>query len=209
MDKIILETKNLSFNKMINYNDIQIIKNKANFIVGKSGTGKSTLLRLFNGTLSPSNGDVYYSGKSISEIDTINLRHEILLISQTVFLFDVSIKENFKQFYEFRDLTPPTEEEMKYFLNLCSINFSLDSNCTTMSGGERHRIYTAIFLSFKPKILMLDEPTSALDKHNSINVIENILAYCKDNDITVIIVSHDANITDKFSDNTIVIGEEI
>jgi len=209
LDKIILETKNLSFNKMINYNDIQIIKNKANFIVGKSGTGKSTLLRLFNGTLSPSNGDVYYSGKSISEIDTINLRHEILLISQTVFLFDVSIKENFKQFYEFRDLTPPTEEEMKYFLNLCSINFSLDSNCTTMSGGERHRIYTAIFLSFKPKILMLDEPTSALDKHNSINVIENILAYCKDNDITVIIVSHDANITDKFSDNTIVIGEEI
>ncbi|WP_313339702.1 ABC transporter ATP-binding protein [Sedimentibacter sp.] len=208
MDSIILETKNLTFNGMISYSDIQIIKNKHNFIVGKSGTGKSTLLRLFNGTLSPSNGNIHFSGKDISEVDTIDLRHEILLISQSVFLFDTSIKENFKHFYEYRDLTPPTDEEIKYFLNLCSISFSLESNCTTMSGGERQRIYIAIFLSFKPKILMLDEPTSALDKQNSTNVIENVLSYCKDNDITVIIVSHDANITDKFSENTIIIMEE-
>jgi len=208
LDSIILETKNLTFNGMISYSDIQIIKNKHNFIVGKSGTGKSTLLRLFNGTLSPSNGNIHFSGKDISEVDTIDLRHEILLISQSVFLFDTSIKENFKHFYEYRDLTPPTDEEIKYFLNLCSISFSLESNCTTMSGGERQRIYIAIFLSFKPKILMLDEPTSALDKQNSTNVIENVLSYCKDNDITVIIVSHDANITDKFSENTIIIMEE-
>lgn len=208
MDSIILETKSLTFNGMINYNDIQILKNKANFIVGKSGTGKSTLLRLFNETLSPSNGSIHFSGKDISEIDTIDLRHEILLISQSVFLFDTNIRENFKQFYEYRDLTPPTDEEMKHYLNLCSISFPLDLSCTTMSGGERQRIYIAIFLSFKPKILMLDEPTSALDSQNSKSVIENVLSYCKDNDITVIIVSHDANITEKFSENTIVIGEE-
>lgn len=208
MDNIILETRNLIFNDMINYNDIQIIRNKANFIVGKSGTGKSTLLRLFNGTLSPSNGDIYYSNKDISDIDTIDLRHEILLISQSIFLFDASIKENFKQFYEYRDLASPSEEEMKYFLNLCSISFPLDNICTTMSGGERQRIYTAIFLSLNPRILMLDEPTSALDKQNSITVINNVLSYCKENDITVIIVSHDGNITEKFSENTIVIGED-
>lgn len=208
MKNIILETKNLSFNGIINYNNIQIIQNEANFIVGKSGTGKSTLLRFFNGTLSPSSGNIYYLKNDINEIDTINLRQEILLISQSVYLFDTSIKENFKQFYNYRDLTLPTDEEMRYFLDMCCVPFSLDSDCTIMSGGERQRIYIAIFLSLKPKILMLDEPTSALDKQNSQNVMKNILSYCKENNITVIVVSHDANITDKFAENIILIGEQ-
>lgn len=208
MKNIILETKKLSFNGIINYQDIQIIQNEGNFIVGKSGTGKSTLLRLFNGTLSSSSGSIYYLGNDINEIDTINLRQEILLISQSVYLFDTSIKENFKQFYNYRDLTLPTDEEMQYFLDICCVPLSLNSNCTTMSGGERQRIYIAIFLSLKPKVLMLDEPTSALDKQNSQNVMKNILSYCKVNNITVIVVSHDANITDKFAENIIVIGED-
>jgi len=50
LNEIIFETKNLSFNNMIQYKDIQIKEGKVNFIIGKSGTGKSTLLRLFNGT---------------------------------------------------------------------------------------------------------------------------------------------------------------
>lgn len=205
--KNILSTKNLTFNELITYKDIQIQKNKANFIVGKSGTGKSTLLRLFNGTLSPSSGNIFYAEKDINEIDTIALRQEVLLISQSVYLFDESIRENFKQFYEYRDLTPPSKEEMKYFLELCCVPFSLDSNCTIMSGGERQRVYIAIFLSLNPRVLMLDEPTSALDKHNSKNVMENILTYCKENEITVIVVSHDSSLTEMFAENIIEIGE--
>lgn len=208
MEKIILSTKNLSFNEMIHYKDIEIIKNKSNFIVGKSGTGKSTLLRLFNGTLSPSSGNIFYLEKDISDIDTIILRQDVLLVSQSVYLFDTNIKENFRQFYNYRNLNTPSEEEMKYFLDMCCVPFSLDSDCTTMSGGERQRIYIAIFLSLKPKVLMLDEPTSALDKHNSQNVMENILSYCKKNDITIIVISHDTNLTDKFADNVISIGED-
>lgn len=206
MENLILHTKNLSFNELINYKDVQIYKNKVNFIVGKSGTGKSTLLRLFNGSLSPSKGNIFYLQKDINEIDTIQLRQEILLISQTVFLFDGSIRENFKQYYDFRDMAPPSKEEMKYFLDICCVPFSLDSDCTTMSGGEKQRVYIAIFLSFKPKILMLDEPTSALDKENSANVMKNVLSYCTEHGITVVVVSHDSNITEIFADNILEIG---
>jgi len=205
LENIILETRNLRFN-VINYSDIKIPENRATFIVGKSGTGKSTLLRMFNGTLSPDSGSVFYSGKDISEIDTIALRREVLLISQSVYLFDTSIKENFKQFCGYRDLTPPSDEEMKFFLDLCCAPFSLDSDCTTMSGGERQRIYIAIFLSFSPKVLMLDEPTSALDKQNSISVMENILSFCRKKGITVAAVSHDGSLTDKFAENIISMG---
>lgn len=205
MENIILEAKSLRFN-VINYNDIKIPENKATFIVGKSGTGKSTLLRMFNGTLSPDSGKVFYSGKDINEIDTIALRREVLLISQSVYLFDISIEENFRQFCGYRDLTPPSEEEMKFFLDLCCVPFSLDSDCTTMSGGEKQRVYIAIFLSFKPKVLMLDEPTSALDRQNSISVMENILSFCRKKGITVAVVSHDGSLTDKFAENIITLG---
>ena len=69
-----------------------------------------------------------------------------------------------------------------------------------MSGGERQRVYIGIFLSFNPKVLMLDEPTSALDDENSEIVIKNVLDYCKDQGITVIVVSHDKQLTDKFAE---------
>lgn len=208
MENIIIETKNLSFNEIIKYNDIKIIQHKSNFIIGKSGSGKSTLLRLFNGTMSPSSGTVFYSGKDINDIYTINLRQEVLLVSQSVYLFDATIRENFNHFYDYRELTPPSEEKMKYFLDLCCVPFSLDIDCTTMSGGERQRVYIAIFLSFNPDVLMLDEPTSALDRQSSVNVMENVLTYCGENGITSVVVSHDANITEKFAENIIMIGED-
>jgi len=205
LNGILFETKKLSFNQIIQYKDIQIKEGKVNFIVGKSGTGKSTLLKLFNGTLSPSNGTIFYNGNDISQMDTIELRKEVMLISQAVYLFDGRIEDNFKEFYRYRDMPAPSGEVMKEFLKLCCIPFSLDKDCTTMSGGEKQRVYIAIYLSFLPKVIMLDEPTSALDKENSNDVIENLIGFAKDKGITVIIVSHDPKITDKFAEEITVI----
>lgn len=205
LNGIVFETNNVSFNNMIQYKDIQIKEGKVNFIVGKSGTGKSTLLRLFNGMLSPSDGTITYNDIDISQMDTITLRKDVLLISQSVYLFDGSIEENFKEFYRYRDMAAPTQEVMKEFLELCCIPFPLDKDCTTMSGGEKQRVYIAIYLSFLPKVIMLDEPTSALDKENSNDVIENLITFAKDKGITVIIVSHDPKITEKFAEEVITI----
>lgn len=206
MDNVILETKDLSFHHTIHYQDIRIVKDKVNFIVGSSGTGKSTLLRMFNGTLTPSGGEIFYAGDNLLELDTIELRKEVSLISQSVYLFDLSIRDNFIQFYEYRGLSAPTDEMMLEFLKLSQINFPLDKDCTTMSGGERQRVYIAIFLSFLPKVLMLDEPTSALDKDNGYNVIQNVISFCKEKGITVIIISHDNDLTETFGENIIRIG---
>jgi putative ABC transport system ATP-binding protein len=190
---------------MIHYEDIQILRNKVNFIVGNSGSGKSTLLRLFNQTLSQSSGNILFAGKDIEEMNTIDLRKNIMLISQSVFLFDTTIRENFKLFYEYRGLSILEDANMQEYLAMCNIFFPLDKDCTSMSGGERQRVYIAIFLSFLPKVLMLDEPTSALDKENSKIVISNITEYCQKKEMTAIIVSHDSMITETFAENLITI----
>jgi len=164
---------------------------------------------LFNGTLSPSDGSIFYNDNDISQMDTITLRKEVLLISQSVYLFDDSIEENFKEFYRYRDMAAPSQEVMKEFLELCCIPFPLDKDCTTMSGGEKQRVYIAIYLSFLPNVIMLDEPTSALDKENSNDVIENVITFAKDKGITVIIVSHDPKITEKFAEEVITIERSV
>ena len=208
MDNIILKTSQLKFIN-IEYEDIEIKDNEVTFIVGASGTGKSSLLKIFNQTYSQTSGKVFYNGKDIDDLNAIDLRKEILLISQNVFLFDDTIKGNFKSFYEFRGEEVISDEEIKKFLSICCTDFSIDDSCVTMSGGERQRIYTAIFLSFKPKVLMLDEPTSALDSINSKAMLKNIIDFCKDNSITLIIVSHDNELTNEFAENIITIQKAV
>ena len=209
MQDILFKTENLSYNDLIKYDDLIILKGKVTFISGESGTGKSTLLKLFNGILTPSSGKIIYEGRDISEFDTIKLRKDISLVSQDVFLFDCTIEQNFIRFYEYRDLVPPGTEEMMRFLTLCCVTLPLDKDCTTMSGGERQRVYMAIFLSFLPKVIMLDEPTSALDQKNSSLVMENIISFCRQNDINVVVVSHDRALIERFAEKNIVIKERV
>lgn len=209
MKKAIIQTKNLCFNSIIKYPDINIEKGKVTFITGESGCGKSSLLKLFNATYSQSDGQIFFNGKNTLDTDTIALRRDILLISQNIFLFDDTIKGNFKTFYNYREEKLISDEQIRYFLNLCCVPFDINANCQTMSGGEKQRVYMAILLSFSPVVVMLDEPTSALDSKNSYDVIKNILNYCKKKDITCIVVSHDAKITQTFAEDTIELKKEI
>lgn len=195
--------KNLNFKNIILYPDIEISEGKTTFICGKSGCGKSTMLKLLNGAQAFDSGSLQYCGKEITEYDSIELRREVLLCGQSVYLFDGDIKENFKKFYEYRDLPAPDDSFMKKYLAVCSASFNLDTNCTTMSGGERQRIFIAICLSLKPKVFLLDEPTSALDENTSTELFKNVIRFCSENNITVIAISHSTSLTQQFADEII------
>lgn len=73
----------------------------------------------------------------------------------------------------------PEKHRFLELLNLMDLDFPLNSSVTTMSGGERQRVYLAIFLSFLPRVLMLDEPTSALDERTGELVISNLIGFCR------------------------------
>ena len=208
MNELLFQASNLIYKSNLTYNDVKVQKGMINFIVGESGCGKSTFLKLLNQSINPTSGELLYKGTPIGTYDPIALRREVSLVSQDVFLFDESIINNFKTFYSLRQKTMPSLEYITYITELCCVNVPLDQNTSTLSGGERQRVYISIFLSLCPEIILLDEPTSALDEKNSHEMMINIINFCKAKNIEIVIVSHNKTIVDEFCENKIEIVKE-
>lgn len=201
----ILRFENVKFIK--EYDDFSIDKNEVVFVVGKSGSGKSTLLKLINNTLQMKSGRIFYKDENILNIKPVELRRNIIMTSQENFLFDMTIKENFHEFYKLRDLDKLTDEEIMRFLKITNFDVDVNLDVEKLSGGEKQRVFLAIALSLNPEVLLLDEPTSALDEKTSFSMMKNIVEYCKNNDITLMIVTHQKNLVDEFADKIIDLGE--
>ena len=201
----ILRFENVKFIK--EYDDFTINKNEIVFIVGKSGSGKSTLLKLINNTLQMESGSIFYKDTNILNIKPVELRRNIMMTSHENFLFDMTIKENFHEFYKLRDLENLTDDEIVKFLKIADFDVDVNLDVEKLSGGEKQRVFLAIALSMRPAVLLLDEPTSALDSNTAFNMMKNIVDYCKHNDITLVVVSHARNLVDEFADKTIDLGD--
>ena len=200
----ILRFENVKFIK--EYDDFSIDKNEVVFVVGKSGSGKSTLLKLINNTLQMKSGRIFYKDENILNIKPVELRKNIIMTSQENFLFDMTIRENFHEFYKLRDLEELTDEEITKFLKITNFDVDLNLNVEKLSGGEKQRVFLAIALSMNPEVLLLDEPTSALDNKTAFDMMKNIVDYCKHNDITLVVVSHAKQLVDEFADKIIDLG---
>ncbi len=199
----VLATDKATYLEVANYPDLAIPSGKTTFITGDSGVGKSTLLKLFNNTVSPTAGRILYQGKNLADCDPILLRREVLLVSQSLFLWDKSIKDNFAEYHGYRDQPPPAEAEISEYLRICQADFPLDSPCRLLSGGEQQRVFNAIFLSFKPRVLMFDEPTAALDEDNARNFFRRAQEYAARQAMTLVAVSHDCSLADSFAGHII------
>lgn len=191
----------------LTYPNIVFEEDKTYLIVGPSGIGKSTLLRLINATLPLDEGMIFYQGKDIQTYPLLALRKELSLFGQDVFLFDGSIQSNFNQFYKYRGEALLDQATITYYLQMMGLALSLDQNVQSCSGGERQRIALAIFLSFQPRVLLLDEPTSALDQQSSITLMERLIPYCKAHHIQLVMVSHHVELMQRYFDEIIDLSE--
>jgi len=195
--------------KDIQYPTIEIDPKKTTFICGPSGTGKSTLLKLLNGVASPDEGKIHYLDEEVASHHALELRRNVLLVSQSSYLFDdQTIAENFRSYYSYRELPAPSDEEIKNYLRICSLEMPLDTIAYNLSGGERQRVFIAINLSFDSDVLMLDEPTSALDERNGTALLEGVKAYVKRQNKSLIVVSHDRSLVERFADDVVELGGE-
>ena len=169
--------------KKIVLKDLSFIikKNKITALVGESGSGKSTIADLLIGIISPQSGKILIDGKNLTDYQIDTFRNKIGYVSQDIFLFNDSIKNNLKWFTS----ENVDDNQIWEALNLSGadkfinelpekINTVVGERGVQLSGGQRQRLsLSRSFLKF-PEILILDEATSSLDSLSE-NEIQNAL----------------------------------
>ncbi len=149
-------------------------------VVGASGSGKTTLMNLIIGFLKPTSGELLIDGKSITDLNLTDYRHNISVVSQNSILLSGTIKENITY-----GLPCYSEEDLKRALDMANVTEFLNDmpkgidtevgeNGTKLSGGQKQRVTIARALIRNPRILILDEATSALDNISEYHVQQAI-----------------------------------
>ena len=174
-------------------------------IVGNIGSGKSTILKLLMKYIHPTEGFVYWDGKSYDDISTYELRHKIGYVPQQPILFNRTVYENIT--YGLDISRPELEQKLKdlkvwdEFVNLeHGLDTNIAKNGSKISGGQRQLIWCMRVLLRNPEIIILDEPTASVnEKIKTIlrNVINEVMEHK-----TVIMVTHDEYLM-KYADRVI------
>ncbi len=196
----LIEFKNVDF--IYEDTNIQALKNvsftvkqgETLAILGKTGSGKSTILSLISRLYDTNGGEILIDKTPISQVNLYNLRDAIGIVPQDAFLFSDSIKNNIK----FGDENA-TDEQVIHAAKMAVVHDNiigfklqyetvLGERGITLSGGQKQRVSIARAIIKDPKILLLDDCLSAVDTETEETILNNLLEICKDK--TTIIVTH-------------------
>jgi len=201
MDDIILKIKDLSFHRgdraIFNGLNLEVPSGKVTAIMGPSGTGKTTLLKLIGGQLQPDAGIVEFQGKNIHQMNTTELykaRHKMGMLFQSGALFtDISVFENVA--FPIREHTDLPEEVIRAVvlmkLEAVGLRGARDLMPAELSGGMARRTALARAIALDPLMIMYDEPFAGQDPI-SMGVLVKLIDLLNDAlGVTSIVVSHD------------------
>jgi putative ABC transport system ATP-binding protein len=159
-------------------------------IVGASGSGKSSLLRLLNRLDEPTSGTVYLDGQDYRLLPPRQLRRRVGLLTQRPYLFPGDVAANLRFGPAQRGEVLPDEEVARLLENVGLPGFSA-REVSVLSGGEQQRVSLARALANRPEVLLLDEPTSALDEASKLGIEELIVSLVHERSLTCVMVTHD------------------
>ncbi|PKL87451.1 MAG: ABC transporter ATP-binding protein [Ignavibacteriae bacterium HGW-Ignavibacteriae-2] len=187
--------------------DVRIGENLVVF--GRSGTGKSVLLKCIIGLLKPDNGQIFIKDKNILEIslnELNDIRKNIGFLFQSSALYDsMSVRENlaFPLIRHFDFSQKELDEKINNTLELVSLSDAIDKMPSDLSGGMRKRIGLARSIITDPELMLYDEPTTGLDPITTKEISELILNLQKKLNMTSIVVTHDLICAEIIADRAI------
>ena len=188
MGEVIITASNgVSFN---------IEKGEFAVVVGSSGAGKTTILNILGGMDSCDEGEVIVDGKDVAKLSPKELieyrRYDIGFVFQFYNLVqNLTAKENIELATQItKDAYDPVE-----VLKEVGLEDRINNFPSQLSGGEQQRVSIARALAKKPKILLCDEPTGALDYNTGKNILKLLHDTCRNNNMTVILITHNQAIT--------------
>lgn len=188
-------------------------KGKITGVIGHTGSGKSTLAQMLNGLIKPNGGRVLLNGKDIWEqpkkIRDIRFRVGLVMQYPEYQLFDDTVKSDIGFALRNMELSPEeieerTDEAMK-FVGLPTSLY--DKSPFEISGGQKRRVAIAGIIAMRPEVLVLDEPAAGLDPRGREEILSRVRAYQKEQNATVILISHSMEDMANYCDNIVVLNQ--
>jgi phospholipid/cholesterol/gamma-HCH transport system ATP-binding protein len=198
--------------KVLNDLSFKVMKGETKIILGGSGCGKSTTIKLVLGLLKPDSGQVLVDGEDVtnySEVQMMHVRKKIGMIFQEGALFDsLSVYDNVA--FKLHEQGVPEEEvenEVRRMLRFVNLEQAIDKMPSELSGGMRRRVGIARALVGDPKIVMFDEPTAGLDPPTARTICELAMKLRDLEDVSSIFVTHEMNNLDYLCSEYAVVNE--
>ncbi|WP_417858247.1 ABC transporter ATP-binding protein [Xanthomarina gelatinilytica] len=193
--------KSFGNNHVLNGFNLELFEGENLVIMGKSGSGKSVMIKCLVGLMQPDSGSIRVMGKDITKLNRVELddiRTEIGFLFQGNALYDsMTVRENLEfplrrhkqKFGDIKDTTPLVTEA----LESVGLAHTMDLMPSELSGGMQKRIALARALILKPRIILYDEPTSGLDPITSKEIIELMRCVQKQYKTSSLIITHDVD----------------
>jgi phospholipid/cholesterol/gamma-HCH transport system ATP-binding protein len=204
--------KSFGPNKVLDNFNLKVFKGENVVVLGKSGSGKSVLIKCIVGLLTPDKGSIKVLGKEISamsqqELDEI--RVHIGFLFQNSALYDsMTVRENL-EFPMRRHMSHLSESEsealVKEALENVGLAKTIDMMPAELSGGMRKRIGLARTLILKPELVLYDEPTTGLDPITGREIVQLMLDLQKKYDISSITISHDMEVAHTTANRVVIL----
>ena len=198
--------------KVLNDLSFKVMKGETKIILGGSGCGKSTTIKLVLGLLKPDSGQILVDGEDVTEYaetDMMKVRKKIGMIFQEGALFDsLSVYENVAfKLHEQGVPEDDVEGEVRRMLRFVNLEDAIDKMPSELSGGMRRRVGIARALVGDPKIVMFDEPTAGLDPPTARTICELAMKLRDLEDVSSIFVTHEMNNLDYLTSEYAVVNE--
>ncbi|MBN2429082.1 MAG: amino acid ABC transporter ATP-binding protein [Deltaproteobacteria bacterium] len=186
--------------KVLNGIDLLVRAGEFAVLIGPSGGGKSTLLRLINRLEEPSSGSIFLSGKDLRDYHPVELRRKAALVMQKPFMFPGTALDNLQRPFAYAGVEFPGRDhpDIQGVLETCSLPTELVlQDARSLSIGQQQRVSLARSLLMAPDILLLDETISALDRPTAEKVAHALRGLCREKRLTVLMVTHDLPLAEK------------